>query len=161
MKKTMKKGMTLVEVLVAVAIFATALMMGIATTIQVNAIMYQNRVQNRLQEEAHYIMEYINREAGRVTDASGGGDSLTLGTKTLSLNGGEIKIGGDVLSGGDVKVTDFSVTELNVLAGKKPVFRVEITLEPAALGSTYSPYVAGKMRDDIQYSLQSTFSILD
>ncbi len=174
-KRKRQLGMTLIEVLVATIIFASICMIAITVTIHMNSMMYQNRLQGRLQEEAHYIMEYINREVAKSSDVTISRNNLTIvkanETIVISITGNKLTLDTDAdtlthnLSSGDLKITDYTLTQINVVTGSKPVFKIQLTLKPEdknILISRKSAYLGGDDKlGQLVFSLNSTFSVPD
>ncbi len=167
MKKLQKKfGFTLIEILVATSIFAMAMITAMLTTVQINNLQYYNRLQQRLQEEARYAMEFINREAATANKLSVSSNQITIEKSPaliyiIGRSNDKIVVnqGNHTLVGGDVQVTDFIAKG----AGTN-IVDVKFTLKPqprSSLSSNKSPYLGTQTLDQLQYTIQTTIGISD
>lgn len=117
----LSKGLTLIEMIVAVGVFAIAI--TIASSLFVNVVLIQAKTtaQRLVNQEARYVMETITREAklaqgsssAPAIGVSGEGKILTLtsgtSSKTFSLSSERIQMDSSFLTSNNVKVTQFEL----------------------------------------------------
>lgn len=175
-----KKGMTLLEILIALGLFSIVSLLGITAATEITGLQYYQRINQHMQEEARLTMEFISREALIATSFTynPATDMLILHQqhfhdfRVLERNFNIIVkecncgvgIGEHILIGEELKVRDFVITANHQKPNRS--FNIRITVEPAErtiLRSKKSIYLGPRAFDNLikPYTLETTITLPD
>ncbi len=150
-----KKGFTLIETLVYLALFALIIGGLAASAYMLFETSDRNQTKAMLQEEENFIMAKILRAFDNAASASvsGGGSTLTVTrhdftSGVIDLSGTNVRLDGEVLNNSNVMVDDLSFVHSGGGAAPESV-EISLTVSartPAGVSITQSAYTTRYIR---------------